>query len=321
MLHAGVGAGFTFECDKSEGATLFLPDGASSRDLLNMGKFRAYAMSNGVSWYKHAIEELGRDVANGSIILVTGCDKAVSWGIASYRDESRSTAVRLNFTAAEVVRGSASFVYHWETSSPATVRIGPLRFDGHQTQLVSNRHGQTAVGGRGGPSRDQGNSGRNRQNRRRRNGQIRLEVQGEIGPSTQVLGDNDPESKPIENQCVFIRGYSISIQEKIWKGLFGESEVEVGLKKLQDAKSKNFDPSRSKNQTRWFGGGLGGSGGSGGSGVAGQNRSIYAPADVLMDSDSDDEKNVPESQVIFLIFSFRNHHLLMNRPCTVHRSP
>ena len=68
---------------------------------------------------------LFREAPNGSLYLVTGCDKATTWGAASISCASETNALSLKFTAARAVEASATFTYSWETYCPATVRIGP----------------------------------------------------------------------------------------------------------------------------------------------------------------------------------------------------
>lgn len=126
-LHAGIGAGIHFTCSSSQGAILLLPDGASRVDLRNLKKFRSHAAKNALAWYEYVNGSLGREAANGSLYLVTGCDKATSWGVASFSHASKESGVSLKFTAAKLVEGSASYAYSWETYSPAAVRTGPKR--------------------------------------------------------------------------------------------------------------------------------------------------------------------------------------------------
>lgn len=238
FLHTGIGAGLVFEFDESasEGATLFLPDGVSRKELRNMGKFRTYAMKHGVEWYKHAVGRFGREPGNGSIILVTGCDKTISWGIASFKTESTNKAVTLNFKATEIVQGTASFTYHWVASIPASIRVGPLRFDGSQAHLVANREyvNQIIV------DNDTQNPGHN------------VQFRSSEGGPPQFRSHNQPVQ--MENQCVFIRGYSISIKESFWQGLFGHDGFAVELVKMQgsgyNSGGSSVNLPRSINQTQ-----------------------------------------------------------------------
>ncbi|KIM40949.1 hypothetical protein M413DRAFT_35814, partial [Hebeloma cylindrosporum] len=74
--------GLLFETSASEGAILTMPVGAVSHDLENAHAFRDYAAANASKWYKFALTVRGRKVENGQIRLVTGCDKAKSWGMS-----------------------------------------------------------------------------------------------------------------------------------------------------------------------------------------------------------------------------------------------
>jgi hypothetical protein len=73
-----------------QGAVLALPDGSHLQKLGNLENMRAYAAKHAESWYKYVNGPRGRGLANGDLYLVTGCEKARSWGMASYhhtRDE------------------------------------------------------------------------------------------------------------------------------------------------------------------------------------------------------------------------------------------
>lgn len=102
--------------DTSEGAILFLPEGGSRSNLLNQKIFVEQALKHGLSWYECANRTRRQKVENGSLFLVTGCDKTASWGIASFTGNSEGRTVSLRFVA---TRGDAGQTpYTWETEYP-----------------------------------------------------------------------------------------------------------------------------------------------------------------------------------------------------------
>lgn len=125
----GVEGCFHFTCSTSEGAVLLLPQGGSQENLLDWGIFLRQAVQHGLRWYKYTNLTCNRLAENGSLYLVTGCDKTSSWGIASCSNTSGEEEVSLKFEACQVAIVSASYVYKWETTSPATVRVGPQSCD------------------------------------------------------------------------------------------------------------------------------------------------------------------------------------------------
>ncbi|KAJ7476208.1 hypothetical protein FB451DRAFT_269342 [Mycena latifolia] len=82
------GGDFVFGCGGPQGAVLALPHGAHLEKLENIEAIRAYAAYHAESWYKYINGARGRGLANGSLYLVTGCEKAHSWGMASYHNVS-----------------------------------------------------------------------------------------------------------------------------------------------------------------------------------------------------------------------------------------
>ena len=136
-MPAGITLGYSFTSASSEAAILTLPEGAASQDLLNLAKFRRHALKNTVAWYEFVNGTLGREAANGSLYLVTGCDKTTTWGVASVSCTSESSSFSLKFTAAQLVEGSAAYSYSWETRCPATVRTGPGPCD--DSELLQNQ--------------------------------------------------------------------------------------------------------------------------------------------------------------------------------------
>ncbi|KAJ7826201.1 hypothetical protein B0H14DRAFT_2368296, partial [Mycena olivaceomarginata] len=83
-VHKFPGGDFVFSCGAPQGAVLALPCGAQLKKLENLETVRAYAATHAASWYKHIKGARGRELDNGSLYLVTGCEKAESWGMASF---------------------------------------------------------------------------------------------------------------------------------------------------------------------------------------------------------------------------------------------
>ena len=85
-----------FESSASEGAILTMPQGAHAEHLANVSKFRQYLSANAESWYRYVNDERGREARNGDVRLVIGCDKASSWGMATFAN-STAQDFRLRF--------------------------------------------------------------------------------------------------------------------------------------------------------------------------------------------------------------------------------
>ncbi|KAJ7800335.1 hypothetical protein B0H13DRAFT_1534572, partial [Mycena leptocephala] len=78
------GGEFVFNCGGPNGAVLALPHGAHLETLKHLVNMRRHAAKHAESWYRYVNETRGRELVNGSLYLVTGCEKAKSWGIASF---------------------------------------------------------------------------------------------------------------------------------------------------------------------------------------------------------------------------------------------
>jgi hypothetical protein len=94
-------------------------------DLLDIATFRRHALKHTIHWYEFVNGVLGREAPNGSLYLVTGCDKSTTWGAASVSCVSETNSLSLKFTAAQLAEAHAAYTYSWETYCPATVRTGP----------------------------------------------------------------------------------------------------------------------------------------------------------------------------------------------------
>jgi hypothetical protein len=101
-----------------------MPDGAISEDLEDLRGFREYAAANVRMWYKYIIGTRGREVNNGDVRLVVGCDKATSWGVAALPNTSQHSKLKFKPPDSQV-SGSRSCGYTWEHSGTADVRDGP----------------------------------------------------------------------------------------------------------------------------------------------------------------------------------------------------
>ncbi|KAF8176618.1 hypothetical protein K438DRAFT_70350 [Mycena galopus ATCC 62051] len=91
------GGEFIFNCVGPSGALLALPHGAHLEKLENLESMRRYAAKHAESWYKYVNGKRGRGLVNGNLYLVTGCEKAQSWGMASFQDVSIQTEFQLSF--------------------------------------------------------------------------------------------------------------------------------------------------------------------------------------------------------------------------------
>ncbi|KAF7334970.1 Pleiotropic drug resistance ABC transporter protein [Mycena venus] len=77
------GGDFIFGCRAPQGAVLALPHGSRLQKLKNVEPIREYAAAHAESWFKYINGRRGRGL-RGAVYLVTGCEKAPSWGIASF---------------------------------------------------------------------------------------------------------------------------------------------------------------------------------------------------------------------------------------------
>ena len=109
-----------FESSASEGAILTMPRGAKSEDLGNSARFREYEAANVADWYRFVNGPLGREAMNGDVRLVVGFDKATSWGIATFANQTQQSVIFLQpkqilnevsegFASVSHIQGSSTF--------------------------------------------------------------------------------------------------------------------------------------------------------------------------------------------------------------------
>jgi hypothetical protein len=92
-------------------------------------------MKSHCSRYEHINSSsgpFGRMAVNGLLYLVTGCDKSVSWGVASQTLALTDCEISLEATVCEMAEGGLAVAYSWNRQGPVSVRIScHLEMDGH----------------------------------------------------------------------------------------------------------------------------------------------------------------------------------------------
>ncbi|KAJ6562016.1 hypothetical protein B0H19DRAFT_91533 [Mycena capillaripes] len=100
---------FVFSCGPPEGAVLALPHGAHAEKLENLETVREHVATHAEKWYKYINSTRGRGLANGSLYLVTGWEKAKSWGMASFHGVGGEFQLAFQPTIAT----NSTFQYRW----------------------------------------------------------------------------------------------------------------------------------------------------------------------------------------------------------------
>ena len=127
LINAGGTRGLHFETSALEGAVLTMPEGATSLDLENDAVFSDYLAANVRKWYEFVSRFCGRrDIRNGQIRLVIGCDKMTAWSIATVSGLSQKTTTKFRFKALDMANPSMT-MYTWECSGMVEERVGPDR--------------------------------------------------------------------------------------------------------------------------------------------------------------------------------------------------
>lgn len=81
---------FDFECTDDAGALLFLGSPARVREIVSEQHVRDYMEANSERWLEFANSRLGLRLKEEQILFVTGTTKARSWGVAAFRNKTRS---------------------------------------------------------------------------------------------------------------------------------------------------------------------------------------------------------------------------------------
>ncbi|KAJ7158481.1 hypothetical protein C8R46DRAFT_392884 [Mycena filopes] len=120
------GSEFLFSCQGPSGAVLALPHGARLEKLEDVEHVRQYAACHAESWYKYINGTRGRALTNGSLYLITGCEKSASGGIASFQNVAPGAEFQLSFRPTahadddyryRFVRGTPARTKHFDVSA------------------------------------------------------------------------------------------------------------------------------------------------------------------------------------------------------------
>ena len=105
-----------------------MPQGAYHEDLNNICRFRDYALTHAKSWYEYANGPCGREIGNGKLHMVTGCDKTTSWGMAVYSHvqskRPEGSVTLLSFQAVDNERHGRQ-PYTWDYKGTVEAKVGP----------------------------------------------------------------------------------------------------------------------------------------------------------------------------------------------------
>ncbi|KAJ7447043.1 hypothetical protein B0H11DRAFT_1878849 [Mycena galericulata] len=114
-----------------------MPFGSHLEKLRNLESMRRYAAANADSWYKYANGPRGRGLTNGSLYLVTGCEKSRSWGMAAFQETQDTFQLLFKLVTSPTSMGNR---YQWFNNGTArTKESGLIPTDGvpfNQTLFV-----------------------------------------------------------------------------------------------------------------------------------------------------------------------------------------
>ncbi|KAJ7049888.1 hypothetical protein C8F01DRAFT_724098 [Mycena amicta] len=101
------GVYYDFRCRSTTGALLTLPFGSSLEKLQNVEALRQYAANKAEDWYRYVNCERGRQLVNGMLYLITGCEKAQAGGIATYQNYTENVEGRFQISYGPTVGDDA----------------------------------------------------------------------------------------------------------------------------------------------------------------------------------------------------------------------
>lgn len=125
-----------FQTSAREGAVLVLPTGATREELVNPTRLYSYVRDNATSWYQYYNGDSETDtvfpIANGTIFIVIGVDRAQSWATATFPGRNMTMSTKKKHLKFEYNETKGKFP--WEDDNGFNV--------GYKVkQLVDDKHG------------------------------------------------------------------------------------------------------------------------------------------------------------------------------------
>ncbi|KAJ7813828.1 hypothetical protein B0H13DRAFT_1740923 [Mycena leptocephala] len=209
------GGHFVFSCDAPQGAVLALPHGAHLEKLENLETLRKYVAKHAKSWYKYIRYTRGRvGLENGSLYLVTGWEKAPSWGMASFHSAGEEFQLTFKPTAMADTTSTAQVD---STSTAGSDSISAATAHGANPASATTNRADSPTAGSDSTSTATIDP---------TSYQYRWSgVYGRKNPAqTKHHNLSSTNAGPL-NQTTFIHGLSISVGTGIWAALFGKVEI------------------------------------------------------------------------------------------------
>ncbi|KAF7328031.1 Pleiotropic drug resistance ABC transporter protein [Mycena kentingensis (nom. inval.)] len=120
------GSDFVFRCGPPKGAVLCLPFGSRLQKLARyQDHIRDYAAQNAKSWYQYINGRLGRGMPNGGLYIITGHEKAVAGGIATFQNVAEDTDFNVIFRSFPHAGAPGEQRYRFNRGTPAETRVFP----------------------------------------------------------------------------------------------------------------------------------------------------------------------------------------------------
>ncbi|KAJ6476338.1 hypothetical protein C8R45DRAFT_1077254 [Mycena sanguinolenta] len=132
-----VGAGTVVDISSSaeRTAVLLLQEGASRIDLLPLKKFREQAEKHGEDWYAFVGDQIGYQLDNGDLYLITGVDKSTLWNVSATEKHTGNDHISLKLRAVQFGSVNGSYRWEWEEGGQFS-DFGPRPASDLQNQTV-----------------------------------------------------------------------------------------------------------------------------------------------------------------------------------------
>ncbi|KAJ7211418.1 hypothetical protein GGX14DRAFT_93384, partial [Mycena pura] len=135
------GGEFIFNCEGPNGAVLALPHGSHLEKLEDIEHARTYAARNAESWYRYVNGTRGRGLTNGSLYLITGCEKSQSGGMASFQNVATRRNFQISFVPTEGPEAGYDYRFNRRTFTRTKHFCAPAQRDNYLLNHAIFIHG------------------------------------------------------------------------------------------------------------------------------------------------------------------------------------